>query len=154
MRKVYYTSGYKYQLKRKYRYRTALRPKRDLVVDFLMLQTDGWLVYDKGYAWDGPSGEIQIPPFLPAWLPSIRLDITKDGKKSMRSSLIHDGLYQLMRYSLLDIKHRKYADQLLKDICMEDGMSIFMATQWRNAVSNFAEDSALPKSKKKVLVAP
>ena len=61
------------------------------------------------YAWDGPSG----PTF--------------DTKTFMRGSLFHDALCQLIGEGLLDKKYRKYADQLLRQICLEDGMSKFRA---------------------------
>ena len=61
------------------------------------------------YAWDGPSG----PTF--------------DTKTFMRASLFHDALCQLIGEGLLDKKYRKYADQLFRKICLEDGMSKFRA---------------------------
>ncbi len=61
------------------------------------------------YAWDGPSGP------------------TIDTKTFMRGSLFHDALCQLTGEGLLDKKYRKYADQLLRQHCLEDGMSKFRA---------------------------
>ncbi len=145
-----YTSGYKHQLFDPYEHQTSIKLEADVRVPFLVMTKNGLLQFASGYAWDGPSGEIRIPPFLPDWMPAVRVDVTKDDEKSMRGSLVHDGLYQLMRWKLVPLKHRSYADQLLKDICIEAGMSTFMATQWRNAVNKFAKGSALPKNKKKV----
>ena len=65
-------------------------------------------VHDR-YAWDGPSGP------------------TIDTKTFMRGSLFHDALCQLIGEGLLDKKYRKYADQLLRQHCLEDGMSKFRA---------------------------
>lgn len=62
-----------------------------------------------GYAWDGPSG------------PAI------DTDTFMRGSLVHDALYQLMREGKLSSKYRKRADELLRTICLEDGMNPFRA---------------------------
>jgi len=46
----------------------------------------------------------------------------------MRGSLVHDALYQLMRLSALDYKaHRKRADEILREICLEDGICSFRA---------------------------
>ncbi len=70
---------------------------------------NGELTIRNRYAWDGPSG----PTF--------------DTKTFMRASLFHDALCQLIGEGLLDKKHRKYADQLLRKICLEDGMSKFRA---------------------------
>jgi len=63
------------------------------------------LVIGKGYQWDGSSS------------------IAVDCKEDMRASLVHDALYQLMRMGKLDYKtERLYADQLYRDMCIEDGM--------------------------------
>ncbi len=72
------------------------------------------------YAWDGPSG----PTF--------------DTKTFMRGSLFHDALCQLIREGLLDKKYRKYADQLLREICLEDGMSKFRAWYVYMAVRTYS----------------
>ena len=65
----------------------------------------GRLFVEPRYAWDGASG--------PTW----------DDKTNMRASLIHDALYQLIREGHLDIKWRKRADELLRDIFIEDAIS-------------------------------
>lgn len=54
------------------------------------------------YAWDGASG--------PA----------RDTPTNMRASLFHDALCQLIAEGLLDKKYRKYADELLRTIFLED----------------------------------
>ncbi len=69
----------------------------------------GTLTVHAHYAWDGPSG----PTF--------------DTKTFMRASLFHDALCQLIGEGLLDKKYRKYADQLLRKIALEDGMNKFRA---------------------------
>ena len=89
---------------------------------------EGRMVYIEGgvlttqshYAWDGPSGP------------------TIDTKTFMRGSLFHDALYQLMRQGRLDRIYRKYADQLLRQICLEDGMNKFRAWYVYHAVRIFA----------------
>ena len=61
-----------------------------------------------GYEWDGASG-----PAL-------------DTANFMAASCIHDLLYQLMREPLEVIdrkKYRKKADQIMKNICLANGMS-------------------------------
>ena len=73
------------------------------------------------YAWDGPSG----PTF--------------DTKTFMRGSLFHDALCQLIGEGLLDKKYRKYADQLLRKICLEDGMSKFRAWYVYMAVRTYSK---------------
>jgi len=89
---------------------------------------DGWLTIFKGYCWDGASG------------PAI------DTKNIMQGSLVHDALYQLMREGLLDIKYRKFADQLLIKMCKADGMWwprtvwVYAAVRW------FGKKYAQPKA--------
>lgn len=101
---------YKYQLMENYYYKTDIALDNDTgVPDFVTLRKDGRLEIYKGYAWDGPSGP------------------TIDTKDFMRGSLVHDALYQLIREQKLARKYKEYADKLLHDICIEDGMSKFRA---------------------------
>jgi hypothetical protein len=95
----------------------------DISTRYLIMWPDGRLFVRPHYAWDGPSG----PTF--------------DTKSFMRGSLIHDALYQLMRGGLIDKKHRKQADLLLKKICLEDHMPKWRAWYVYHAVRWFAKDS-------------
>lgn len=109
---IVYQSGYKYQLKQDYTVDIPIRPSEDigLLHGFISLNTDGKLFIKSGYAWDGPSGP------------------TIDTRNFMRASLVHDALYQLMREGYLDGDiYRKKADLLLREHCMEDGMSAIRA---------------------------
>ena len=63
------------------------------------------LMIRTGYTWDGPSG--------PTW----------DTKTFMRGSLVHDALYQLLREGHLPPNDRKRADEILREICLADGMA-------------------------------
>lgn len=72
---------------------------------WIVLKPDGVIVIKEGYSWDGPSG--------PA----------RDTVNFMRASLVHDALYQLIEEGQLDSKYRKDADQTMRDLCKEDGMS-------------------------------
>ena len=83
----------------------------------------GYLTINKYYAWDGPSG--------PTW----------DSENFMRGSLVHDALYQLMREDKIPKTNREYCDKLLKDICLEDGMSKFRAWYVYHAVRAFGRGS-------------
>lgn len=96
---------------------------------YICLWPSGRLFVFKDYMWDGPSG----PTF--------------DTKTFMRGSLIHDALYQLMREGLLDRKYRKCADQLLRKICLEDGMAKWRARYVYWAVRKFAKKSSMPREK-------
>jgi hypothetical protein len=104
---IRYRCGFKYQLVRDYRGELALvRPAGDIVHEYIELTRDGLIYIRRGYAWDGPSGP------------------TIDTKNFMRGSLVHDALYQLIREGMLSIDWREAADQELRLICIEDGMSV------------------------------
>lgn len=111
---------YKYRLQSPNERQTALRPEQDLRVpgDWVVLTSSGLLTIKSGYQWDGPSG----PTF--------------DTKTFMRGSLVHDGLYQLLREGLLGARdsqawsnNRRLADLELVDICKQDGMN-WIRRQW------------------------
>jgi hypothetical protein len=87
----------------------------------IRLYTDGWLVIQSGYVWDGPSG------------PSIHT------ANFMRGSLYHDALYDLMKQGALSMEWRKAADDLLADVCKEEGMSPVRAGWVYAAVRTFGE---------------
>ena len=95
---------------------------------YITLWPSGQLFIKERYAWDGASG--------PTW----------DDKTNMRGSLIHDALYQLIREGHLGrAKWRKYADELLRDICIEDGMNKWRAGLWYWAVRTFGVKYSLPE---------
>ncbi|HUU41722.1 MAG TPA: DUF1353 domain-containing protein [Desulfatiglandales bacterium] len=104
---IYYKKRrhYKYTLLANYQQQTELAPAQSISTPFISLDMDGLLIIKKGYAWDGPSGP------------------TIDTANFMRGSLVHDALYQLMREKHLEQEHREYADRLLREICIEAGMS-------------------------------
>jgi len=81
----------------------------------------GLLKVKAHYAWDGASF------------------IARDTKNIMRASLFHDALCQLIGDGPLDKKYRKYADQLLRKICLEDGMSKFRANYVYFAVRMYSK---------------
>ena len=127
---------YKYQLMDDYTIQTDIKPVKEIepkLAKFLSLSSDGVLTIRKFYAWDGPSGP------------------TIDTRDFMRGSLVHDALYQLMRRGVLDYKvHRKRADEILKEICLEDGMCSFRAWYVYQALHLFAERSARPRKESEV----
>jgi len=94
----------------------------------------GFLVVRVGYAWDGASGPaIDTPSF-------------------MRSSLIHDVLYQCHRQGLIPRDYRPISDRILKDVSKEDGMS-WIRRQWTyGAVRVFGYWSA--RTPKKIIRSP
>ncbi|PJZ69869.1 hypothetical protein CH373_13555 [Leptospira perolatii] len=126
--------NYKYQLLYDYTIQIDLRPASEIIephqgeLRFIRLKQNGQLTIFEGYAWDGPSGP------------------TIDTPNFMRGSLVHDALYQLMRNSRLDQSTRKYADDLLHDLCIEDGMSKLRAKWVHWAVRTFGGSAAAPGS--------
>lgn len=121
--------NYKYQLMDDHVYQTDIRPEQSIDYKFMSLDVDGLLTVRKAYAWDGPSG------------------IAIDTKNFMRGSLVHDVLYQMMRLNALDYKvHRKRTDEMLREICLEDGMSSFRAWYVYRAVRWFGEANATPNN--------
>jgi len=111
------------------------------IENFIELTSKGKLTIMKGYAWDGPSG----PTF--------------DTKNFMRGSLVHDALYQLIRDGRFDEaeneERRRYADDLLREMCKKDHMSSFRAWYVHKAVRWFGKRAVKKTEKyKKKLYAP
>lgn len=133
MSKVCYRNltGYKYQVMKDYSIQLNLTPLKAIsrkLAKFLSLSPHGVLSIRKFYAWDGPSGP------------------TIDTRDFMRGSLIHDALYQLMREGVLDYRvHRQRADEIFRELLLEDGMCSFRAWYTYQAVHLFAEGGARPQ---------
>lgn len=121
---IYYRDGYKYQLVNTYVCTVAIQPASPIDHDYIRLDTDGTLTIRRGYAWDGPSG----PTF--------------DSKNFMRGSLVHDALYQLIGEGLLPLSDRALADEELRRICSEDGMSTIRAWWVYQGVHWFGDTAA------------
>jgi hypothetical protein len=111
MPSIRYREGYKYQLAEAYCvHLDDFHPPEAIRTEFISLNKTGRLIIKQGYAWDGPSGP------------------TVDTRNFMRGSLVHDALYQLFGEGLLDVEvYRKRADEILREICREDGMSAVRA---------------------------
>ena len=133
--KVRYQDGYRFQLVEPVQIKTGIKavcPGNT----FVGLNADGVLTLAAGYAWDGASGPI------------------KQDATVIRASLVHDGLYQLMRDEGLPLEHRDAADKLLRTMCEEDGMPGWQAWLVYLAVKTFGARFADPSSRKPVLEAP
>ena len=131
--------NYKYQLMQDYTVTIDIHLDENIDTGFIALTTAGELTVKNRYAWDGPSGP------------------TRDTKTFMRGSLVHDALYQLMREKYLDYKkHRQFADDLLKEMCLADGMPKFRAWYVHKLVSMCGENFAkpAPKPKDKIICTP
>lgn len=101
--------NYKYMITRATEVATGIEGCTAQVGTFIRLRPDGSLTIGENYAWDGPSGP------------------TVDTKNFMRSSLVHDVFYQLMRENKVPRSKRKQADQLLRTMSIEDDMCRFRA---------------------------
>jgi len=134
--KIKYRSGYKYQLAEEYQIQVSIIQSEDIKRDFIELTPEGILTIKKGYAWDGPSGP------------------TCDTPNFMRGSLVHDALYQLLRNEVIGEEWRDEADEELRRICREDGMSKIRSNWVYYAVRKWGKVAASPESKKKIHQAP
>ena len=132
---IHYHSGLKYQLARDAWFKTDI-VGYGIETDLITLHDDGWLHIHRLYSWDGPSGP------------------TKDTKSSMRGSLVHDALYQLIRQQLIPRDCRELADKELKKKCLADRMWEWRANSWFWFVRKFASRAAHPDNKRKVYTAP
>jgi hypothetical protein len=117
---------YKYNLHSDFEYATGLSVENPQDLGFLAIDADGNLTIRKGYSWDGPSGP------------------TIDTRNFMQGSLVHDALYQLMREGVLPQDARKKADEILRQICINDGMSEIRAWWVYNAVRLAGASAASP----------
>lgn len=134
---ISYKDGYKYQLNADYEVDIPITPEADIDTDYIDLDVNGKLTIRKGYAWDGPSGP------------------TVDTKNFMRGSLVHDALYQLMRHGhLSNDTHRDDADELLRTMCKEDGMTSTRAWWVYRGVRWFGSLASNPHNVKQPIHAP
>ena len=133
---LYFKRGYKYQVSRVFSIQFDIVPVAPIDLPFVKMDMAGKTEILPGYAWNGASG--------PTW----------DTLNSMIGSLAHDLIYQLIRLGLIDHKYKDYGDQVLYDICTEDGMFEWRAGYWRWAVLKFGETSCLPSAEPKEEVAP
>jgi len=137
-RKIVYKSGYKYQLAEVYRHDLGdeFRLQPTAYLPWWVSKTGATLFIMQGYAWDGPSGP------------------TIDTKTSMRASLVHDVLYQLMRLGLLNEAYREAADLEFYRILREDGMCWLRAKAFFWGVRLGAAKCARPGTDRKAQTAP
>jgi hypothetical protein len=128
---IYYQGGYKYRMTRPGSinlnlFRPFPRLRTDIATEYITLTKDGILGWAKNYAWDGCSG----PTF--------------DDDSNMRGGAWHDMGYQLMRDGLLPLSYRGYFDDILRLVCLDDGMQDFRAWYYHESVEHFAEKCATP----------
>lgn len=120
---IMYKSGYKHQTCQCHRFDTGIAGY-EYDNGFLMLKSDGCLLIKSGYAWDGASG--------PTW----------DTKSTMRASLLHDALYQLVAEDAIPFEEKFIADNHLYRLMIEDGAWELRAKLWLFAVNEFGRGLA------------
>ena len=131
----YYKGSYKYVLAEGVAHKTGIE-SGGYSLPHCSINSWGLLTIDAGYAWDGASG----PTF--------------DTKSCRRGSLIHDALYQLLReteFGKNGNRHdtRRYqSDQILRDVCIANGMWKWRANAWFKALRAGGGSSAAVKVRK------
>ena len=101
--RYYKRPHYKYTLSEDFTFRVPIYVECN-IKDYVYLYSDGTLIIKKGYSWDGAS------------FPAI------NTKTFIKSSLVHDCLFQLMREGKLSREYKPIADTLLREISIEQGM--------------------------------
>ena len=145
-KQICYTKGaYKYDLQHDWDHPIDLEPPDgDAAVDgdWVRVTSDGTIHFKAHYLWDGPSG------------PAI------DTQNFMRASLVHDGLYQLLREGKLSrndkewSRNRKKADKILRTLCKQDGMGYFRRAWVYRALRWFGGPAATGGDEDKMRCAP
>ncbi|HYD00426.1 MAG TPA: hypothetical protein VEB22_04300 [Phycisphaerales bacterium] len=130
-----YRAGYRFQLAEPVEVATPIQGQ-DIGNAFVQLAEDGLLTIRAGYAWDGASGPVQQSPDI------------------IRGSLVHDALYQLMRECGLSAEWRGVADELLRRMCIDDGMPEWQAGLVYIAVRALGKQYADGSWQRPVLTAP
>lgn len=118
-KKIKYQNGYKYKLYSRYKFQTQIL-NQSIITQEYSLSPDGMLVIGKSYVWNGVTN----------WI---------DSKETMRATLIHDVLYQMMQEGQLDISYKSIADSTLYDILIEDGVHKIVAKLMYYAVKKFGK---------------
>jgi len=135
-KQIVYSDGLKYQLSVAYMQQTSIRPDSPGRLLNLSIDQSGLLKINEGYSWDGPSGP------------------TLDTHTFMRGSLVHDALYELMRYDLVDKKYREDIDKLLISMCKEDGMTKLRRLIVYAGIRAFGGMAADKKNRRRLLISP
>jgi len=135
-KQIEYFKGYKYQLATTATFETNFRPPEDIHWKRLHLTRDGIFTIDEGYAWDGPSGPVV------------------DRESNMRASLVHDGLYQLMRMNELDHNDWKKADLEYVKRLLDDGTMGIVADIHLAGLDLVGGSCAHPSARKEIHKAP
>ena len=136
MQPIKYKAGYKYQIAEDYTLHGLSLPTAYAHNSQFLTLTSASLTIRQGYASDGPS--------WPAW----------DTDTFMRGAFVHDALYQAIRMGWLPEEAREYADKLLRQICLADGMNPLRAWWVYKGLRIGGAKAADPSNVKVVLCAP
>lgn len=121
---------WKYRIKKTAVFQTPIRPAADIITEYVNLYTDGRLEIKPNYCFDGPSG------------PTIdRAKAVWPLGANLRGSLPHDALYGLGRAGLLGPECRDIADEILREVWLEDKMAGWIAATEVAAVKRFASSA-------------
>jgi len=134
-KEILYTDGFKYRLEDTAYFKTSITGFSGCT-EYITIHANGWIEIKAGYCYDGPSGP------------------TIDTDDSLRGSLLHDALYELMRKGILSPLCRKSADKELWRILREDGMNRIRADAWYYAVRELGSDNINPNNIRKIKTAP
>jgi hypothetical protein len=129
-----YRAGYKYVTHADYVIDIPLQGY-EVAHEYFTLDAAGRLWIRRGYAWDGASG------------------LTIDTDSSIIGSLVHDVLFQMLREGRLPQTTFTPANEILRRLCVNDGMYGWRAEIWRKAVEKFGSVHAAVKPPE-VLTAP
>ena len=132
---IKYSKGHKYQLREDAWFKTNFIGFH-AELNYITLYEDGWVYVRKGYAWDGPSGP------------------TLDTKSTLRGSVLHDVLYQLIRFEALPRDARIKADAEALKRWLQDKMWKVRAYVWTKLLNKHAATAAHPDHKRKTYTAP
>lgn len=133
---VAYSAGYKYQTKTDYYSATPIKPPREILTTFVCLGKNGHMLIRRHYAWNGASGP------------------TVDSLSSIRASLEHDALYQLMQEGELNRAFKGEVDKYFKSLLIQDGMSSVRASLWDAGLALFGHHATTEDAIAPVCYAP
>lgn len=132
---IRYRSGYEYVLVEDAAFQTEHRPATKITHGPITLDANGVLRLERGFAWNGPSGDIDVP-----W--------------TIAASSKHDALYQLIRAGLLAPSTRIIADADYGATVTRDGGWRWTGWVRTNILKRFARGASRPSAEPVVLSAP
>lgn len=130
----YQQGNWKYKLLADTVYESGIRIPRPVSTEYILMSIDGRIYVRKGYSWDGATFAVDTLSF-------------------MRGSLFHDAAYQLMREKEVPLVLLSQFDDMLVNICKDDGMNRFRRWRVRLGVRIGGGPAARPRSIK-ILEAP